>query len=297
MDSESKSTCVPCCKKVINTDEGLQCDGPCDRWFHRTCVGISKADYLKIAGDNAVKWFCTRVDCNTAPSVSSLNTILSALAQKIDDLSAKVDRLNDLPENVKRIQDDVKAIHDKFEQLEPRIERLEHRVSDIESRVDARLAEGSGFEETLMEINDRNKRLCNIILHGIAESSQSNTESKRKHDRQQIKQLLSDVHQETNLESIKFFRIGVSKKNNSRPIKVIFPNADQARIFSKRFSDKYANEDGGISMSRDRTVKERNYLQKLRADLEVRKNAGENDLTIRYINGVPSISKLNSKNA
>ncbi|XP_046662845.1 uncharacterized protein LOC124355732 [Homalodisca vitripennis] len=36
-----------------------------------------------------------------------------------------------------------------------------------------------------------------------------------------------------------------------------------------------------ISMSRDRTVKERNHLQKLRADLEARRNAGENDLTIR----------------
>ncbi|KAG8316279.1 hypothetical protein J6590_055022 [Homalodisca vitripennis] len=220
-----------------------------------------------------------------------------SLAQKIDDLSAKVDRLNDLPENVKLIQDDVKAIHDKFEQLEPRIERLEHRVSDIESRVDARLADGSGFEETLMEINDRNKRLCNVILYGIAESSQSNTESKRKHNKQQIKQLLSEVYQEANVESIKFFRIGVNKKNNSRPIKVIFPDADQARIFAKRFSDKYANGDGGISMSKDRTVKERNHLQKLRADLEARRNAGENDLTISYINGVPSISKLKSKNA
>ncbi|XP_046660855.1 uncharacterized protein LOC124354446 [Homalodisca vitripennis] len=47
------------------------------------------------------------------------------------------------------------------------------------------------------------------------------------------------------------------------------------------FSDKYANGDGGISMSRDRTVKERNHLQKLRADLEARRNAGENDLNIR----------------
>ncbi|KAG8249487.1 hypothetical protein J6590_017468 [Homalodisca vitripennis] len=147
-----------------------------------------------------------------------LNTVLSALAQKIDELLAEVDRLNNLPENVKIIQDDVKAIHDKFEQLEPRIERLEHRVSDIESRVDARLADGSGFEETLMEINDRNKRMCNVILYGIAESSQSNTESKRKHDKQQIKQLWSEVYQEANLESIKFFRIGVNKKNNSRPI-------------------------------------------------------------------------------
>ncbi|XP_046679450.1 uncharacterized protein LOC124366894 [Homalodisca vitripennis] len=87
--------------------------------------------------------------------VLALGFLRLTLAQKIDDLSAKVDRLNDLPENVKLIQDDVKAIHDKFEQLEPRIERLEHRVSDIESRVDARLAGGSGFEETLMEINDQ----------------------------------------------------------------------------------------------------------------------------------------------
>lgn len=92
---------------------------------------------------------------------------------------------------------------------------------------------------------------------------------------------------------------GVSKKNNSRPIKVIFPNADQARIFSKRFSDKYAEEEGGVSMSRDSTVKERNHLHKLRKELETGKNGGEDDLTVRYIklNGVPSISKSKSTNA
>lgn len=297
MDPQIKTTCVPCCKTVLNTDEGLQCDGPCDRWFHRSCVGVSKTEYQKIASDTSVKWFCSRVDCDTAPSVPNLNTILAALVQKIDDLSAKVDRLNDLPENVKLIQDDVKAIHDKFEQLEPRIEQLEHRVSDMESRVTAKLADCNSFEETLMEINDRKKRQCNVILYGIAESPSSNIESKKKHDNQQIKHLLAEVYQEANFETIKFFRIGVSKKNNSRPIKVIFPTADHAQIFSKRFSDKYAKDDGEISMSRDRTVKERNHLQKLREELVARKNGGEDDLTIRYINGVPSISKLKPKNA
>ncbi|KAG8321925.1 hypothetical protein J6590_037230 [Homalodisca vitripennis] len=222
------------------------------------------------------------MDCDTAPSVSSLNTILSALAQKIDDISAKVDRLNDLPENVKLIQDDVKAIHDKFEQLEPRIERLEHRVSDIESRVDAKLADGSGFEKTLMEINDRNKRLCNVILYGIAKAPNQTLNLKE-----------NTTNSKLNSFRLKFTRRLTSNLLNSLElelIKVIFPNADQPRIFTKRFSDKYANGDGGVSMSRDRTVKERNHLRKLRADLEARKNAGENDLAIRYINGVPSIS-------
>lgn len=226
-----------------------------------------------------------------------LNDILSALSQKIDDLSAKVDRLNDLPVNVKLIQDDVKAIHDKFDQLEPRIERLEQRVSDIEGRVEVKLADCNSFEETLMEINDRNKRQCNVIIHGIAESSHSSMEAKRKHDKQQLKQILSEVYPEANFETLKFFRLGVIKKNNSRPLKVIFPNADQTRIFSKRFSDKYSDGGGGLSMSRDRTIKERNHLQKLREELEARTKGGEDDLTIRYINGVPTISKSKSKNA
>lgn len=298
MDSDLiKTTCVPCCKTVLNTDEGLQCDGPCDRWFHRSCVGLSKAEYMKIASDKTVKWLCSRVDCDNAPSLPSLNTILTALSQKIDDLSAKVDRLNELPDNVKLIQEDVKAIHDRFEQLEPRIERLEHKVSDIEGRVEAKLADCNTFEETLMEITDRNKRQCNVILHGISESPNSNIESKKKHDCQQIKLLLSEVYQEANLDTIRFFRIGDRKKSNPRPIKLVFPNADQARIFSKRFSEKYAEDADGISMSRDRTVRERNHLKKLRDELEVRKKGGESDLTIRYINGIPSISKLKQKNA
>lgn len=44
-------------------------------------------------------------------------------------------------------------------------------------------------------------------------------------------------------------------------------------------------------MSRDRTIKERNDLQKLKEERKARIIGGGDGLTIRYINGVPSISK------
>jgi vacuolar-type H+-ATPase subunit I/STV1 len=293
---DSKTTCFPCFKKVLDSEEGIQCDGPCDRWFHRNCVGVSKAEYVKISSDNTNKWNCSRMDCHSSPSADDLKSILSTLSQKIDDLNSKVDRLNDLPDNVVSIREDVKAIHDKFELLEPRIEQLEQRVSVIESRVETKLANVDSLEETLQEINDRNLRQYNVIIYGIKESNQTKVELKKQHDKQEVNNLITKVCPSLNLTHIKFFRIGSTKNNKPRPIKVIFPEVDQARLFCQRFSELSDGVDNQLSVSRDRTRRERNHLQKLREELEERKNGGESDLTIKYINGVPSIIKSKPKN-
>lgn len=297
MAFQDKTVCAPCFKKVLDSEEGVQCDGQCDRWFHRTCVGVSKNEYTKIASDKSNKWYCSRIDCKPSQIVPDLNVILSALSQKIDDLSSKVDRLNDLPDNVKIIQEDVRAIHEKFELLEPRIQQLEYRVTDIENTVKCIKSDPVSFEDTLMEINDRNSRLCNLMVYGLAESSSTNVATNREHDKQLISNLVSSVDYEANLDRVKTFRMGIFKKNESRPLKVIFPDEHQAKLFSKRFSERSVEGDSEIKISRDRTVRERNHLRKLRQELEEKINAGEVDLTIRYTNGVPLITKSKPKNA
>lgn len=41
----------------------------------------------------------------------------------------------------------------------------------------------------------------------------------------------------------------------------------------------------------DQTPSQQKYLSKLKEDLATRKNKGENDITIKYINGTPTIIK------
>lgn len=63
------------------------------------------------------------------------------------------------------------------------------------------------------------------------------------------------------------------------------------RSFSKK--DEVDGELRGVSLAHDRTLKERQHLAELREVLQTRVDAGEANLTIRYINGTPKIVKKN----
>lgn len=57
------SICPVCLIKVLDSVDGIGCDGGCKRWFHIECVKMSKTEYSKFANDNKKKWLCNRADC------------------------------------------------------------------------------------------------------------------------------------------------------------------------------------------------------------------------------------------
>lgn len=98
------------------------------------------------------------------------------------------------------------------------------------------------------------------------------------------------------------FRLGRKQSGKPRPIKCILRCETEAVELLRSFNEKKRANDEllkigaplfGVSLSRDRTLAERNYLHELRQELERRINGGEEDLTIRYITGVPKILSKN----
>jgi len=61
--------CGVCKIKVENSEDGLQCDGMCDLWFHRTCLNMDTSKYKairKIA--DVIQWICV-------PCIGRLNML------------------------------------------------------------------------------------------------------------------------------------------------------------------------------------------------------------------------------
>lgn len=89
---------------------------------------------------------------------------------------------------------------------------------------------------------------------------------------------------------ISFFRLGKSGKKD-RPIKLVFTDVGNAMKLLKHFSaEELAQADDRFSeilISRDRTQKERLLLNEL--TLDRRTKAGESNLTITYVNGIPKL--------
>lgn len=117
----------------------------------------------------------------------------------------------------------------------------------------------------------------------------------RTHDRDFINRLFEAIG--FTPPSYTFLRLGKQSGSGTRPIKVMFASADLAVDLFKKFSRSPPTEDDlpNVSISRDRTLRERKYLNDVRKQLEERRGEGETDLTIKFINDIPTIVKQ-SKN-
>jgi septal ring factor EnvC (AmiA/AmiB activator) len=289
-------------KLILDADKAICCDGTCDRWFHADCVGMSTSEYAKYAKDENRKWYCNRIDCADPKSHTSTMELLlaqmSELSKKVDNLIGKVDGLKQ--EDIAPIKEDIKTITSKIDSLEPRIAASENRIDDLEREVGV-LKTGSGHlnpEEIYSEFNERCRRARNVILYNVKENSSKDVKVKQEHDKRVVTKIVSSMNSQIDSSGVKTFRLGKFIRDKPRPLKVIFSSAEEARYFFQNFSkDEIERMDSTLaelSISRDRTPQERNYLNKLREELRNRTDKGEKDLTIKYSNGIPSIVKVSS---
>ncbi|KAG8335618.1 hypothetical protein J6590_063655, partial [Homalodisca vitripennis] len=107
--------------------------------------------------------------------------------------------------------------------------------------------------------------------------------NKKGHDRELLLKIFDSVDIKGN--DLQFFQLGKTRKDDKpRPIKIILPSPHLAIDFFKKFSQVNPTTItpalSSISVSHDRTLQERNHLNKLRKSLEDRIQKGETDLTI-----------------
>lgn len=290
-----ETICPRCLKKVLDSEKGIKCDNECSRWFHVSCIDMPDSIYNKYASNANKVWQCDRADCSKgSDGLQIMSEQLSEVLRCISSLPTKND-LAAVNASIAELKQDLSDIRSKINGLEPRMEATESRLDIIENKI----ASVSQTEDIISELNDRTRRAFNVLVYNIPEKKTPDTKSRIEHD----KALANKLTQVTvpNVENkLKVFRIGKPTKDRPRPMKIVFLTEVLARQFCESFSqDLVAKTDEAfknISISRDRTPKERQHLNDLRSKLETRTKNGEKNLTIRYRNGIPTILNTNSKN-
>jgi hypothetical protein len=89
-------------------------------------------------------------------------------------------------------------------------------------------------------------------------------------------------------------RFGKNNKNGIRAVKVTFSRSEEADRVIRARKDNI--KDKKIFIQADMTQRQRECYEKLKAEIEARKEKGERDIMLRYIQGVPKIVKQPSKN-
>lgn len=263
----------------------MGCEGDCLRWFHRDCIKMPKSEYAKFCSDKSLKWSCNRADC--APDgcnpLDRLSTQLAGLIQSVSNLATK-DEVTSIGAGIDKLRESMER---RFTDVESRVDVLEEKINSIRDQP------ASCLEEVMGEIGERNRRGLNAIVYNLSESQSKDIGTRVSHDRNQLLELGQVIGFNFNFEVTKLLRIGRPKKNNPRPLKIVFRNEMDVRDFLGRFSGANLKDGNGgfssLSASRDRTIRERKHLNSLRAELEARVKKGEKDITIKYRNGVPAI--------
>ena len=92
-------------------------------------------------------------------------------------------------------------------------------------------------------------------------------------------------------------RIRIKKANKHRPIRVIFKNpCIVSSLIRGKNKLKSCEIYKNISIKCDETAYQRESLLKCREELKRRKDEGEDNLTIKYIKGTPTITTTEEKN-
>lgn len=180
----------------------------------------------------------------------------------------------------------------KIEVLNSEVEKLKKAVSELKSQNNS-----EDMESMLIELHERNVRSNNLMVYNVSESKANNLDDKVKEDKLVVAEVLKKLDIQNDDEHLlKVIRVGKVGGNRPRPLKAVFSNSQIVRQALKSKAKLYSTD---FRISQDQTRMQQDQFRSARAELKDREDKGEQNLTIKYIKGIPKIVKkdiTNTKN-
>lgn len=231
-----------------------------------------------------------------------MNLVKKSDASSKDLLNVILQIFTILCDQNNQIQSALKVLHESQMSKEDRLTKLEKEICDLrkvyssnststDSGISSRHSNASDNNiDPFQEFHERNFRANNAIIFSLEESMSKVTPERIEHDKSQISNILN-VMELNETGSFKVNRLG-HHKNAPRPLRVTFSNSATAKQF---FMNRHKVLDLGINIRQDLTHLQRNHLKKLYEEVNERKRNGENNIGIRYKNGIPYIGQFKSQ--
>ncbi|VVC31218.1 Zinc finger, RING/FYVE/PHD-type,Zinc finger, PHD-type, conserved site [Cinara cedri] len=262
------------CNCDLATADCVKCS-KCSKLFHIACssiVGLT-GSILKF---RCSSWLCTicegaRLGVRKSPHTSAVNDIKKSVSKHDSSFLVLNNKLDD-------VSGQLRDLGVRTSVLEDRVTQLENRLSSVES------TSSPSDESIISEVIDRQARARNLIIFNAPEPDGNNEND--------ISLIKSVFHVLTpNIAPAIVSRLG-QKTSKPRPLKVTLHEPSDIFIILKnkhklRTSPIY----GSIRISPDRTIMQRNQLRDIMGKIEERKAAGESNLVMKFVKGVPNITK------
>jgi uncharacterized small protein (DUF1192 family) len=280
-------SCSICNKKTRGADS-VTCD-ICRKNVHVDCVGLSfaEAECLRANG-RRIHFFCARCDI-----VSTINTLQSEIELLKSDLKEMKNVTSKVIEDQPEIGEN--AAEEEINLLKSEINQLKSDIGGIKSKPAGVNSPGHNKnlseEEIIFEAEERSRRANNLILFNLRESSETTSTKRQEDDLARCRQIILPNGDNGNeITIISCQRLGKFDNTKTRPLKIILGTAQQAVHVLKHYTRQ-----GNFYINRDLTRRQQNYCYQIRVEYKSRKR-DENDITLKYRNGIPRIVRVNEKN-
>lgn len=191
---------------------------------------------------------------------------------------------NNIKSQLNQLETKLSIDNKKIELLEKNIKELKISPSSSNQNSDMLYTN----EKLIHEVQERKRRENNIIIMGIAEED---TCPGHFEDDTKVHKLLEQIV--TNIPKPKnIFRIGRYIPGKTRKVKVCFEKPETALLILKNRNKFPTN----IKIFSDQTPAQHKYYALIKNELNKRISSGETDITIKYVNGTPTIVKSPTKN-
>lgn len=257
------NACVNCNQLITTGQRRLQCDS-CHQNVHVECTGITDE---KITRNRArsVKIVCN--GCN-----------------------AKFEQVTDIKELIESLKND----------MNEKIRSLEQKLTDIETKLNNTNQNNAAVSPKQIEIItveavERINRAKNIIIKNVREDT-GTIEERSRSDANKVADILSAL--DTTEVPMSINRLGRNPSSRfPRPLKVTFSCQATARFVLRNKHKLLDNQSTKqIKIFDDKTPTQINYLNSVREELQNRSEEGEENLTIKYIRGIPEVIEKLPKN-
>lgn len=190
------------------------------------------------------------------------------------------------------VKNELQCLTNSVKFTDAKIVQLESDVQKLKITSSTSTSNKTPLDEILNELNDQNLRKKNVIVCGINEPECMDSKERRNLDKTTVYNIFKQI-MENCPEPTKNMRVGKYKPGAHRAIKVCFASEETA-ITILRSKNKLKSSH--VKIYPDHTPYQQTYFKKLKNELNQRITDGEENLTIKYINGVPQIRTISSKN-
>lgn len=240
--------------------------------------------------------YCT--DCRVWSHISCadkkkccVTSVSSVTPENIDENIITIKNLaatlNMLSSTVAEIKDVMSELMNENKKLRKEIEEL--KAEKMEENKIIKSGMLNRDEIYINEAVDRIKRSNNVIIRGIRESTGGTEQQNKSNDNEVINKMLTSIIPENlNYRIVSIGRLGKFDTAKTRPVKVTFDSAHAAQ-YALRHKPKNSN----IFINEDLTRMQQNIAYATRKEYRKRIADGENDIRLKYFDGVPKIISKN----